>query len=92
MSSNRVLEDSQGLCSRDLSRRVRSIIKKQIFPFLTINPKLLPTACQLNPINDAFLDQEDNKTEVQKGEWKCSYCNKVRHFSRTLTDRGASQN
>ena len=92
MSPNRVLEDSQGLCSRDLSRRVRSIIKKQIFPFLTIDPKLLPTVCQLNPINDAFLDQEDNKTEVQKGEWKCSYCNKVRHCSQILSERSASQN
>ena len=78
MNQKGVMEDSQELCSRDLSRRVRSIIKKQIYPFLTEDPNLLPTACQLNPTNDAFLNQENNKTEVQKGDWKCSYCNKVR--------------
>ena len=86
MNSKQTPEDSQGLCSRDLSRRVRSIIKEQIVPFLTGDPDLLPTACQLNPVNDAFLYQESNKTEVQKGDWKCSYCNKVKKCPLALPD------
>ena len=89
MNSKQVLDDSKGLCSRDLSRRVRLLIKKQIFPHLTVAPNLLPATCQLNPINDAFLDQEDNKTEIQKGDWKCSYCNKVRLCCQISTENDA---
>lgn len=61
-----------------MSRKVRSFIQKEIYPHLPIEPSELPEICQLHPTNDLYLDQELNKTEVQRLDWKCAYCNK--HF------------
>ena len=67
----------QQLCSREQSRSVRSFIRKEIFAKLAIEPRQLPVSCQINPVFDPFLDQESNKEEIQKGEWRCKYCKKV---------------
>ena len=64
-------------CSRDLSRNVRDFLHREVFPKIGIDPTLLPKACQLNPLLDPYREQEKNKVEVQKGEWRCLYCSKV---------------
>ena len=71
----------QKLCSREQSRSVRSFIRKEIFATLSIEPSQLPGSCQINPVFDPFLDQESNKEEIQKGEWRCKYCKKVWNFN-----------
>ena len=68
---------SVALCSREVSRKVRTYIRTQIYPKLThIAPHDLPVSCPIHPHNDIYLDQENNKTMVTRGEWKCQYCKK----------------
>jgi hypothetical protein len=78
MDDIKSLDGKAETCSRSLSRRVRSFIAKEIFSELSIDPRQLPKTCQLNPLLDPYIEQEKNKIEIQKGEWKCQYCNKVR--------------
>jgi len=63
-------------CKRDLSRKVRKYIEKEIYPLLSLDE--LPDTCQLNPKYDMYLIQEKAKKEIEKGDWKCNFCNK--HF------------
>jgi len=65
-------------CSRDNSRRVRTFLNKNVYPKLPFSALDLPSTCQLHPSLDAFREQELNKKEVTRGDWKCLYCTK--HF------------
>jgi len=38
----------------------------------------LPESCQLNPKFDLYAEQESNKREEYRGDWKCVFCRK--HF------------
>lgn len=64
-------------CSRELSRKVRNYLKKELYPFISINPIDLPQHCQLNPTNDLFFQHENHKRFLSQGEWKCEYCSKI---------------
>lgn len=65
-------------CSRDIARKVRSYLQKEVYPKLDFPALELPDACQLNPKFDTYLDQEQHKAEVSRNDWQCLYCRK--HF------------
>ena len=70
--------EESGACSRELSRRVRSFLHKSVYPKLAGSAADLPWSCQLNPALDVYREQELNKKEVSRGDWKCLFCGK--HF------------
>jgi hypothetical protein len=70
------LSSLSSICSRELSRKVRKYIEKEITPMISLNE--LPETCQLNPKYDMYILQEKSKKEIEKGDWKCNICNK--HF------------
>jgi hypothetical protein len=73
---NAIESYEQNSCSRELSRKVRQYIVKEIYPLLSLDE--LPDTCQLNPKYDMYLVQENARKEIEKGDWKCNFCNK--HF------------
>ena len=68
------LKSIQTSCSRSQSREVRSFLNTTFFH--QIDPNYMSVICDLNPINDLYLDQENNKQLLSRNEWKCLYCNK----------------
>ena len=65
-------------CSRFSSRLVRNFLDKEVYSRLPFPAKDLPRSCQLNPSYDRFLQQEKNKTELNRGDYSCNICGK--HF------------
>ena len=63
-------------CSRELSRKVRRYLEKEVYPLLLLDQLL--DSCQLNPKYDMYFTQETAKKEIEQGDWKCGLCNK--HF------------
>ena len=52
---------SEEACDRGLSRQVRSFIRKEVYPKLSIAPNELPSTCQLHPDQDMYADHENHK-------------------------------
>jgi hypothetical protein len=91
-------KSKQESCSREIARKVRSYLQKDVFSKLDFPATELPDSCQLNPKHDAYLDQEQHKSEVNRNDWTCLYCRKHfksqfyldRHMSLKHTDKLAS--
>ena len=73
------LEWEPGGCSRAASRKVREFLDRDVFPkLLPMKAADLPQTCQLNPSLDLYREQELNKKEQGRGDWRCLFCGK--HF------------
>lgn len=68
------LKSIQASCSRSQSREIRSYFNKTFFH--EIDPNYMSVICDINPINDLYLDQENHKQQISRNDWKCLYCNK----------------
>ena len=63
-------------CDRSMSRHVRTFIQHSIYPQLSVKPEELPKACPLHPDNYLYADQEAQKHEESRMDWKCNICGK----------------
>lgn len=72
-------------CSREISRKVHSIVDATIYSKIDDASKL-PIECPLHPAHYIYSEQEKNKEKINRGEWKCSYCDK-RFKSELYLDR-----
>eukprot|EP00300_Choanocystis_sp_HF-7_P011147 c17326_g1_i3.p1 GENE.c17326_g1_i3~~c17326_g1_i3.p1 ORF type:complete len:290 (+),score=62.88 c17326_g1_i3:118-870(+) len=63
-------------CSREKSRKVRSIIREYILKEVEKREYELPDSCELDPENDMQLPQEEEKHFVSVREWRCGKCGK----------------
>lgn len=75
LSINKYLEVQA--CPREISRNVKSILQKEVYKRMKIEPEELPDDCHLNPNFDKYFDQESNKIKKKsRGEFLCNYCGK----------------
>jgi hypothetical protein len=66
-------EISYSECSRQISRKVRRFLQKDIYPMLSFDPTQLPTSCALNPLRDLFHDHELHKKQLSQDDWKVRF-------------------
>lgn len=59
-------------CSRELSRKVNSFLKDDLFPRMKIAAVDLPEGCPLNPALNMYKTHEESKVELNRGDWQVS--------------------
>ena len=70
--------NNQQHCSREQSRQVHLYVLAHVYPQLSSSElKQLPNYCPFSPHQYIYLYQENNKTELSIGEWRCQHCRKV---------------
>lgn len=62
--------DSISSCDREVSRRVRRYLQKDVFSQLAVEASDLPSSCPLLESHDMYADQEDHKRESHRNEWR----------------------
>jgi hypothetical protein len=71
--SNELVES----CSRKRSRMARDVISSYILPVVEEEMGQFSPSCPFNPTLDVVAEQESNKREMRKNQWKCTLCDKT---------------
>jgi hypothetical protein len=73
-------------CSRETSRKVRSLLERELYPLMATDPVQLPTSCAIHPSKDMYHEHEKHKFHDHGSDWQCRYCSK-RFVSEKYLDR-----
>mmetsp|Transcript_38023 Transcript_38023/g.82671 ORF Transcript_38023/g.82671 Transcript_38023/m.82671 type:complete len:277 (-) Transcript_38023:113-943(-) len=71
------LQNEIDRCSREKSRKARSVLANFLYPQLDQSKYNMSSSCMLHRHKDMFLAQEKNKKEIRRHQWKCAECSKV---------------
>lgn len=64
------------ICSRELSRTVKSYINMNMFEVQDFDKYSVPLSCPIHPLADPYYNQEKNWMRVSVREYQCMFCKK----------------